>query len=132
MDADNNSKYSLIRMVLVFLMGMTVLAGVALTAEAKEGVSKRALKEMIAGAKSPADHKAIAAHFSAEAAKATAKAKEHAEMIEWYRQAGEGLKKTPYAPGTVDHCERLVNNYKAAADEYMALAREHDAMAANK
>ena len=132
MDAHNSRKDSLIRRVLVFLMGMALIAGIALTAEAKDGVSRRALKEMITGAKSPADHKAIAAHFSAEAAKANAKAKEHAEMVGWYRQAGEGLKKTPYAPGTIDHCERLVNNYNAAAEEYMALAREHKRMAANK
>ena len=37
-----------------------------------------------------------------------------------------------YAPGTIDHCERLVNNYNAAAEEYMALAREHERLAANK
>ena len=131
MDARNNTRYSLVRMLLV-LIGIAVIAGIALTAEAKDTISRRALKEMIAGAKSPADHKAIAAHFFAEAAKATAKAEEHGQMADWYRQAGEGVKKIPYAPGTIGHCERLMNNYRAAADEYTALAREHEAMAANR
>ena len=76
---------------------------------AKEKISKRALQEMIAGAKCASDHKAIADYYYAEAAKAQAKAVEHDEMAGWYRKAGEGVKKTPYAPGTIDHCERLVN-----------------------
>ena len=51
-------------------------------------------------------------------------------MAGWYRKAGEGVKKTPYAPGTINHCERLVNDYKATAADLTALAKEHEAMAA--
>ena len=97
---------------------------------AKEKISKRALQEMIAGAKTAADHKAIADYYYAEAAKARAKAVEHDEMAGWYRKAGEGVKKTPYAPGTINHCERLVNDYKSTAADLTALAKEHEAMAA--
>jgi hypothetical protein len=50
-------------------------------------------------------------------------------MVEWYRTAGEGTKKIPYAPGTIEHCERLVKNYRVTADELTALAKEHEAMA---
>ena len=94
---------SLLRFAVVTLLGMVVALGNPFTLDAKEKISKRALQEMIAGAKSAADHKAIADYYYAEAAKAQAKAVEHDEMAGWYRKAGEGVKKTPYAPGTIDH-----------------------------
>ena len=120
---------SMLRFAVVTMLGMVVALGNPFTADAKE-ISKRALQEMIAGAKTAADHKAIADYYYAEAAKARAKAVEHDEMAGWYRKAGEGTKKTPYAPGTIDHCERLVTNYKSATDDLTALAKEHEAMAA--
>ena len=111
-------------------MGIAVTAGNPLTPDAEKKISKPALREMIAGAKTAADHKAIADYYYAEAAKARAKAQEHDQMADWYRKAGEGVKKTPYAPGTIDHCERLPKNYNAEAEELTALAKEHKAMAA--
>jgi len=124
-------KNSLVRFAIVTLMAMAVALGNSFSVDAKEKISKRAMKEMIAGAKTPADHKVIADYYYAEAAKARAKAVEHDEMAGWYRKAGEGTKKIPYAPGTIDHCERLVKNYKSTADDLTALAKEHEAMAAN-
>ena len=123
----NNSR---VRLTLAVLMGIAVIAGNVSTGQAKEKISKPAMKEMIAGAKTAADHKAIADYYHAEAAKARAKAVEHDEMAGWYRKAGEGTKKTPYAPGTIDHCERLLKDYKSTADNLTALAKEHEAMAA--
>jgi hypothetical protein len=123
-------KNSLVRFVVVTLLGMAAAFGNPFAVDAKEKISKPALKEMIAGAKTAADHKAIADYYYAEAAKARAKAVEHDEMAGWYRKAGEGTKKTPYAPGTIDHCERLVKDYKSTADNLTALAKEHEAMAA--
>jgi hypothetical protein len=123
------TKRSLVCFAVVTLLGMVVALSNPFTVGAKEKISKRALQEMIAGAKSAADHKAIADYYHAEAAKAQAKAVEHDEMAGWYRKAGEGVKKTPYAPGTIDHCERLVNDYKSTAADLTALAKEHEAMA---
>jgi hypothetical protein len=123
------TKKSLRHFAVVIVLGMVVALGNPFTVGAKEKISKRALQEMIAGAKSAADHKAIADYYYAEAAKAQAKAVEHDEMAGWYRKAGEGVKKTPYAPGTINHCERLVNDYKSTAADLTALAREHEAMA---
>ena len=120
---------SLHRFAIVTVLGMVVALGNPFNVDAKEKISKRAMKEMIAGAKTAADHKAIADYYYAEAAKARAKAVEHDDMAGLYRKAGEGVKKTPYAPGTIDHCQRLVTNYKSAADDLTALAKEHEAMA---
>lgn len=117
-------------LISVVAVGLAIFAGSLFAADTARKVSKRALKEMIAGAKSAADHKAIADYYYEEAAKARARAVEHDEMAAWYRKAGEGTKKTPYAPGTIDHCERLVKSYKASADDLTALAKEHEAMAA--
>ena len=124
------TKKSLRHFAVVTLLGMVVALGNPFTVDAKEKISKRALQEMIAGAKSAADHGAIADYYYAEAAKARAKAVEHDEMAGWYRKAGEGVKKTPYAPGTINHCERLVKDYKSTADDLTALAKEHETMAA--
>ena len=124
-----SSKNALVSFALAILIGIMTMAGNVSTSHAKEKISKRALQEMIAGAKSAADHKAIADYYYAEAAKARAKALEHDEMAGWYRKAGEGVKKTPYAPGTISHCERLVNDYKSTAADLTALAKEHEAMA---
>ena len=123
----NNSR---VRLTLAVLMGIAVIAGNVSTGQAKEKISKPAMKEMIAGAKTAADHKAIADYYHAEAAKARAKAVEHDQMAGWYRKAGEGTKKIPYVPGTIDHCERLVKDYKSTAENLTALAKEHEAMAA--
>ena len=123
-------KKSLLRFAVVTVLGMVVALGNPFTVDAKEKISKPALQEMIAGAKTAADHKVIADYYYAEAAKARAKSVEHDEMAGWYRKAGEGVKKTPYAPGTINHCERLVKDYKSTADDLTALAKEHEAMAA--
>jgi hypothetical protein len=118
---------SLLHFAVVTVLGMVVAITSPFALDAKEKVSKRALKEMIAGAKTAADHQAIAAYYNAEAAKARAKAAEHDEMAGWYRKAGEGTMKIPYAPGTI---EGLVKDYTSTADNLTALAKEHEAMAA--
>ena len=99
----------------------------------------RLLKDMIAGAKTLADHKAIANYYYAEAAKASANAEKRREQMaqdyrEWYRTAGKGWSKDSYAPGTVEHCEGLVKDYKAAAGELTPSAVEaqsHDECSPN-
>ncbi|MBM3801110.1 MAG: hypothetical protein FJW26_02235 [Acidimicrobiia bacterium] len=115
----------------VLTMVLAAMAERGVIAQAAGGTSKRALKEMIAGAKTAADHSAIAGYYRTEAANARARATEHDAMAAWYRRAGEGVKKTPHAPGTIDHCAWLVKSYTAAAEALAALAKEHEAMAAS-
>jgi hypothetical protein len=122
---------SLAHSLVVALLGMAVAFGNQLGVDAKEKISKPALKEMIAGAKTAADHRAIANHYKAEAAQARAKAHQHDQMAVWYRKAGEGVRKTPYAPGTINHCVQLVKSYRSTADDLTALAKEHEAIAAH-
>lgn len=122
-------KNSMVRLAIVVVMGLAVAIGSPFTVDAKEKISKRALKEMIVGAKTAADHKAIADYYYAEAAKARAKADEHDQMALAYEKAGVGkYGKSPSVPFT--HCQNLVQKYKSLADDLTALAKVHEAMAA--
>lgn len=81
----------------------------------------------IAAARTPADHAAIAKSFEAEAAAAEARAKAHEAMARTYKAGG-----VPKGSSTamVRHCDRLMKDYAAAAEEYRGLAAEHRRLAA--
>jgi len=80
-----------------------------------------------AGAKSPADHEALAAYYDKQAADARAKAELHRKMGEEYKKAPGpfGMTKTHFH----EHCEALARNYTASAKEYAAMASAHREMA---
>ncbi len=84
------------------------------TAAAIEPVTSKNLKQKILSAKTVEDHKAIAAYYRAEGAKAQAKVTEHQGMAEAYRKTGIGTaSKIPNSPGTVEHCNHLVKTYQS-------------------
>ena len=102
------------------------------TAAATEQVASKNLKQKILSAKTAEDHKAIAAYYRAEVAKAQAKVTEHQEMAEAYRKTGIGTaSKIPNSPGTIEHCNQLVKTYQSLAETLAMMAKEHEAMAAN-
>ncbi len=78
----------------------------------------------ITGAKTPADHEAIASYYDKESAAAKAKAAEHHKLMEAYRNlAGKGQFKME------EHCQKLAQNYESIATEYTSLAGAHRQMA---
>lgn len=79
----------------------------------------------IAAARTPAEHEAIAASYDAEAKAAEEMAANHESMGKAYKSAG-GKGGTQ---SMVSHCNRLVTQYRAAAQEYRSLATEHRALA---
>ena len=82
-------------------------------------------------AKTADDHKAIANYYRTEAAKARVKVTEHEKMAGAYRKAGVGtVAKTPNAPGTIEHCNHLVQTYKSLAEMLEMMAKDHETMAA--
>ena len=110
---------------------MPGLDGIQAAAAAK-AVTAKNLKQKIMSAKTAADHKAIAAYYLAEAAKAKVKITEHEEMLQAYKKAGFGtVSKTLSAPGTIEHCNHLVKNYQDLAESLTMMAKEHEAMAAS-
>ena len=119
---------------LVLALIATLMTGstTAHAAAAAGSVTAKNLKQKITSAKTASDHKAIAAYYRAEAAKAQVKVTEHQEMTEAYRKAGFGtVSKTPNAPGTIEHCNHLVKTYQSLAESLEMMAKEHEAMAAN-
>ena len=85
------------------------------------------LEKAIMGAKTSADHEAIASYYDREAATAKDKAAEHRRLAETYRNiAATG--RAPLQPMGI-HCEQLVRTYESAAAENAALATAHRQMA---
>lgn len=77
-------------------------------------------------ARTPADHAAIAQAYEDEAAALERKADAHAAMAKIYR--GGGAPKAS-SPAMTSHCERLVKEYRGAAQTARSLAAEHRAVA---
>jgi hypothetical protein len=117
----------------VFLAAAVILgSSQGYSAAVSDPANAKNLKQKIATAKTAADHKAIAAYYQAEAAKAKAKVTEHQEMLEAYKKAGFGtVSKTPNAPGTIEHCNHLIKNYQDLAESLTMMAKAHEEMAAN-
>jgi hypothetical protein len=81
------------------------------------------LEKAITGAKTPADHEAIASYYDREVATAKAKAEEHRKLAEAYKNIGRG--RAPMG----GHCLRLAQNYESVVAENAALAEVHREMA---
>jgi hypothetical protein len=103
-----------------------VLAIVALGylpfSSAQEGKS---IEQMIAEAKTPADHEAIAAFYENEAQKAHEEHAEHLKRRDSYATIPVLKTKT----GAVDHCNTIAKKYEDIAKENEALAKLHKDMA---
>ena len=78
------------------------------------------MSDMIAAAKTPADHVKLATHYEQEAKAARAKSEEHRAMAEAYRKAGGALIEKLHFD---QHCDALSKSYATMADELEALAK---------
>jgi hypothetical protein len=89
---------------------------------AQEGKS---IEQMIAEAKTPGDHEAIAAFYEKEAQDARQKQTQHEKMRNLY------TKRYPTKRSAmVTHCDNVVNRYKEMAGDYEDLAQLHKELAA--
>ena len=100
----------------LLVLGMT-LATIRAGAQ-PEVVTNDNLNQMIAGAKTPADHEAIAAYYDHEAAS-------NQKMAELHRASENIYTKTI----NVLHCKALIKSYEEAARADQALAAWHREMA---
>jgi hypothetical protein len=108
---------------ITFVLALMFIGALAYSpiGSAEEGKN---IEQMIAEAKTPADHEAIAAYYDKEAKDAHAKHAIHLKMEEDYKK-NPALNKSGF--GT--HCDILASNYEKAAKEYEALAKLHRDMA---
>ncbi len=101
----------------LFLLAAAIVPTIRAVAQ-QAVVTDDNLNQMIAHAKTPADHEAIAAYYDTEAAENEKKARFHTTNINMYS-------KLSFLP----HCKALVKAYQDAADQDKALAAAHRAMA---
>lgn len=95
-------------------------------------LSKKQLSELVATAKTAADHRKLAEHYRAAAAKHEAEAKEHVELAAKYRAnptASES--KRPGAPDTASHCMTFAEHCRKQAAIMTEMAAMHEEMAKN-
>ncbi len=87
------------------------------------------IKQMISDAKTPADHKAIAALYREEGTRLQKEATQHAELRQWWANlaGGESFGSTRYEQA--EHCRRFADLLEKAAQEAQALANGHERMA---
>ena len=88
-----------------------------------------AMPDMIAKAKTAAEHQKLAAHYEQEAKAARAKSDEHAKMADAYRKAGGALIEKLHFD---QHCDTLAKSFAAMADEFEALAKAEQEAAKQK
>jgi hypothetical protein len=78
---------------------------------------------MIAGAKTAAQHEAVAADYAKQATKASQMAAKHEAMAKKY--TGAAREKLHLD----DHCRTIANNYRSTAKELKAMAEGHRTLA---
>jgi hypothetical protein len=125
------------RIVVAFsVIALALSAGAATAAQAGKStdlLSSKQVKELVATAKTPADHLKLSKHFTALAAKYEARADEHAAEAQAYRKNPTFMEsKNPSGPGTAAHCDRFAELTRQAAKEARELASAHEHMAAAK
>ena len=80
--------------------------------------------EAVSAAKTPADHQALAAYFTAKAEAAIAQGDKHTRMAPSF--SGKGHENMQM------HCNALARTYKEQAKDYSALAKEQEQLAGGK
>lgn len=96
--------------------------------QAKEHLSHRQVKALIATATTPGDHLRLAAYYRAEASRLRKEAADHHDEERAYANASRYTPKGPPS-GWLEHCKKFADSFTQAADEAEALAAAHQRMA---
>jgi hypothetical protein len=97
-------------------------------AGASSQMSHESIEALIANAKTPQDHEAIAALYETEAKRLEVDAARHEKMAKLY-ESMKGAKRP--AESIVRHCRNIAKNLRAAAKENAELAKMHREVAAS-
>jgi hypothetical protein len=109
---------------------LTAVASVPAGAAKDKSLSKTELRNLIANAKTGADHERIAQYFDGEATKYEAEVKEHGELALFYqRHPSATPTKFPGSMQTFNHCDSLSKSFEQAAEKARQMAAEHRGMA---
>ena len=116
------------RALALSVAALTVIVAFALPTFRAVAAAETSIDKMIATAKTASDHEAIANYYKQQAADARSKADMHKKMAEQYSMSGIGNQATK--THFHQHCEALVRSYQTQANEFDALAKAHQDMAA--
>ena len=125
MEGLDNEEVPLSTIVAVAVIGLAASLP-AFAQKSSDRLTNKQVKELVATAKTPADHVKLQKHFLAVAAKYEADAGVHAAEAEVYRK-NPALTHDRTVGG---HCERLAEVKREAAKEARDLAAAHEHMAA--
>jgi hypothetical protein len=126
------SRYAFVVLAVVGL-ALSVAVSADPTSKSSDLLTSKQVKELIATAKTPAEHVKLQKHFLALAAKYEVDATEHAAEAQAYRKNPTFMEtKNPAAVGTIGHCDRFAELNREAAKEARDLASVHEHMAAAK
>ena len=107
--------------IVMMVLAMGALGYLSVSA-AEEGKS---LEQMVAAAKTPADHEAIAAYYDKEAQAAHEQHAKHKKLADSY----VGTPLMSKSPTLMNHCNDAATKYQGIAKDYEALAKAHREMA---
>lgn len=112
---------------------MMLLAGLASSCASSK--SQAEILRMIADAKTPADHEAIAEYYDRQASEAAESAQFYEAMAHRYHQpAGQSYRSMQGHPrwGTPEHCIKIARYYEDVEAQDSELAAAHRALAQQK
>ena len=118
----------LLMLLLAFVMTATAFAQTPAPQPKPEHLSTHQLNNLIATAKTPAEHRRIARYYKERALDYLAQAKEHEQMVAAYK-ANPSLSTDKNRTSTIDHCEYFVQTFKDLAAKSQELAQLHEQMA---
>jgi len=116
------------RALTLSVAALTTILVLAVPTSRAVAAEEMSIEKMIATAKTASDHEAIANYYKQQAAEARSKADMHKKMAEQYSMSGIGNQATK--THFHQHCETLVRSYQTQANEFDALAKAHQDMAA--
>jgi hypothetical protein len=124
---EKQRKTSLLALAAVFVATMAI----PFMATAQEGTDEEVtlanLEERVEAAQTADDHRAIAAFHQKQAEEAQKSAGKHETMAQMYKRTTSKVVRSSGA--LVEHCNKLSADYRALADNLLALAKEHEVMA---
>ena len=118
---------------LALIASAFLLGGAVPMPAAEIQLSKQEVKDLVANAKTPADHLKLAAWYNAEAANLEAEAQEHELSADANRGRGETLgAKGPMNGRTAGHCDYFARTARETASNYRSLAAGQLELASGK
>lgn len=126
------AQWNIFRLRTVLVLGLVAGLAVAVSVRADDTklLKKAEIKNLIANARTAAEHERIAQHFDAEAAQWEAEANTHEELEQYYRRNPDPTAwRYSRSPRSFEHCVSLVKDLRRAAQESRELAANHRGMA---